>query len=107
MLPRGSEQRDKRPGGAFRRVSGRAVCLCLVLRAQQEAFWEEAGGRPFVTPRAASWERTESAERASGPEAEAPEAEEKIGGKGQEEMGNCLRIWRTGRQVHLGFSVRM
>lgn len=81
--------------------------LCPVLRAQQEAFWEEAGGRPFVTPRAASWERTELAGRASGPEAEAPDVEEKIGRKGQEGTGNCLRIWGTGRQAHLGFPVRV
>lgn len=66
------------------------------------------GGREAIcNSKAASWERTELAERASGPEAEAPDVEEKIGSKGQEGTSNCLRIWGTGRQVRLGFSVRM
>lgn len=41
-------------------------------------------------------ERTDSTEQARGPEAQAPNAEEKVGGNEQERTGSC---WRIGGQV--------
>lgn len=84
MLPRGSRQRGPKE---HPEPQGMMFALVHYLRSIQRKLSGKRQPRPF------QWERTESTEPTSSPEAEALKAKGSLVAKSGKEQNNYLRVW--------------